>query len=245
MDNNTLDETKVINNIELEPTECQSEKKILLDRFLNIGSKKEIEKLADLENDLIRFNTKNNDKDIERLLIVFEVFKINVFSKEVHDLSEEFYDLFMELSKKKDLTFFEIRLLLIMFVATDEPKEIVLTTNHLLSNIDNHISEPDYFRVKFSIYQNASDVLLNQRYLYDTYKKDEYDKFLKEYLLNAIELSKQYDNEYWSIVVRLKLGILLENDFMIKTNIEELKSLNDEVIDKHIKSIISDFNIEY
>lgn len=252
LNNNTLGEIKSIKNLELEPTDLQkeklatqTEKKNLIDRFFNLGGNQDLEKLLQLENDLEKFNSKNNDKDIARLIIILEMYKINTRTSEVFDLSFEFCDLFMEISKKEDLTLFEIRLLLMMFTATNEPKELFEVTKHLLNNVDNYMLEPDYIRLKFFIYQNVADTLMHLRRNNINYNKDEYDEILIGYLLNAIALTKQYDNKYWNAVVRLNLGIVLQDDFTIKSNIAELKLLNDAVIDENIRFMLSEYNIEY
>lgn len=252
MKENGLLQVSDLDNIELEITELQKtklqnqiEKKELIDRFFSIGSNMHKEKLFELEKDLERFIAKTNDKDIKRLLIVFEMFKIDLCSKEIYTLSDDFYELFMELCKKDDMTFFEIRILLIMFVATDEPREVFNAVNHLLENVDNYMREPDYIRVRFSIYQNAIDILMYLRRTHDNYRKNEHDKKLIEYLVNATPLAKQYGNKYWSSALRLKFGILLQDNVIIDCSINTLKSFNDSIIDRHISSLLGDYNMEY
>lgn len=245
-------QNKSLQKVELEPTQLQKakfknqiEKQNLIDRFFNIGSNRHIDKLLELEMDLGKFNAENNDEDIRKLLIVLEMFRINARSKEIYTLSNEFNELFVEMYEKNNMSFFEIRISLLLFAASDEPEEIFALVDHLVENVDNYMTEPNYIRVRFSIYQNAADTLMFIRRNYDTYQKDEYDSRLMQYLINAVVLANQYDSKYWRANVRMKLGIIVQDDVMIRASIEELKSLNDELIDKHITSILKEYSIEY
>lgn len=241
-----------LEEIKLEPTNLQKtklqnevEKKELIDRFFSIGSNMYLEKLIELELDLGKFHAKTNDEDIRKLLTVLEIFRINTRSKEIYTLSEDFNKLFVEMYNNNNMTFFEVRISSLLFMASDEPEEIFAVTDHLIRNIEKHANEHDYIRAKFFIYQNSADMLMYIRRKFDTYQKNEFDSKLIEYLINAVALSKQFGNKYWSAVVTLNLGLILQNDIIINASIQEIKLLNDKDVDTHIKFVLSSYDIEY
>lgn len=242
MKNNDTEAT----NTKIARLEMEIQKEKLIDKFFKIGSNVYLEEILEIEKEFQDFYDKSNDKDIKRLLLVIEMLKTNSRSKQIYELSMDFYHLFSELYHTERMTFFEIRILSIMFVASDEPEEIFLVTNHLLENLENYEDDPNYFRTKFFIYQNAADTLLYVRNQVSyNYAKLYHDSMLVGYLGSALVLAKQLKNEFWIGFIQLRLGLILEFDFMIRDSIDLLKALNDVLVDNHVKSELSDYNIEY
>lgn len=238
--NSTEEELKII---ELE---TQIEKQKLIDKFFSIGSNVYLEELKDFRKELESFCALTNDLDIKRLLIVTEMFEINSRSKEIYTLSDEFNTLFSELYHKNNMTFLEIRLLVIMFIASDEPEEVFLVTEQLIKSLEYHENNPNYTKVRFCVYNNAADTLMYVRTkLNQSYSEEHYDPNLISYLSNAIVLGKKLDDKFWVSLNELRLGIVLENNGMINNSILDFKSLNDKTVDKVIMSELRDYNIEY
>lgn len=241
MKNNDTEAT----NTKIAKLEMEIQKEKLIDKFFKIGSNVYLEEIIEIEKEFQDFYDKSNDKDIKRLLLVIEMLKTNSRNEQIYELSMDFYHLFSELYHTERMTFFEIRILSIMFIASDEPEEIFLLTNHLLENLENYEDESLYNIVKFFIYQNAADTLLYVRnqvpYNYATLY---HDPILVGYLGSALVLAKQLKNQFWIGFIQLRLGLMLEFDFMIRDSIDLLKSLNDAAVDKLLENESKEYNIE-
>lgn len=242
---NELLKNELLRNVELSrnrrkesklPKEVQ--KQHLIDRFFDIGGALYLDELKDLERDLELFNLFVGDEDIESLILVIEMIKKNSQYIERYYLSVEFNDLFVKLLKKDEMTFFEIRVLSTMFMASHSPNELFQVMAHILQQIENYQIEPEYARVKFFIYQNASDMTMHFNI-----SNDEYNEKLIEYLNKALDLTEEYKNDMWKLFTRLKLGIVLKDVTMIDFNLKQLQALNSNAVDNHVQIILEQYNV--
>lgn len=234
-----------LNRLEKYQLSGDIQKKNLINRFFNIGGNIYLDELKLLQRDLEIFHLKTGDHDIYCLIMVIEMLKMNSHNRERYNLSNDFNRLFRELLNKKDITFFEIRILAIMLGTSDGIDEFFSVTEHLLENLENYALEPECKRVKLSIYHNSVDFLMYVDRHYDTSQYANYNEKLLQYLNNAMTLVEYYDNKYLGYILTLKFGLILQDYTIINSSKVNLKLLNDEAIDKHVEKILKEYNIEY